>query len=521
VPPFLRKVDADVPGLMKAWGVPGLSVAVVQGGRVVYARGFGVRQVGGEVGGKVGGEGGGAQAVDARTVFPLCSLTKSFTAAALGQLVAEGKLAWDDPVVKHLPTFALHEEALTRAVTVRDLLAHRTGLPRANMGLLAPYGREEVLRRLQHVPPAAPLRTRFLYQNQGYLAAGALLEKLAGKPWEDVVAERLLAPLGMRETHARVGQLREAAAAGGNVALPHYRGADGAVRTTDFQDVDNTAPAGALNSTAEDMARWLQLHLAGGLVEGTAVLAPATVKELHTPQMLVPLDGLSQRLLPSVHFTAYGLGWFLRDYRGHKLVEHGGNLAGATAAMALLPEKGLGVVVLSNMDTSPLPQVLMYRVVDAALGGKGAELHAGFQALVREGEAKAAEARAAQEKARRADRAPTLPLARYAGAYTHPAYGEAAVTLEEGRLVLRFNAQTVGDLSPWEADTFRVTWRGDYLSTAAGQPLLTFSVAPQAAAEAGTGGTGVQGFELPGVARYARAPAAAASTAGASGGGLH
>lgn len=455
----LRELDAQVEQLMREWEVPGLAVAVVKDDRLVFAKGYGVR------------EAGKAERVDGRTLFGVGSATKSFTAASVAMLADAGKLQWDDPVVKHLEDFRLFDPQLTRDVTLRDLLAHRTGLPRANGSLLSPYGRAEIVRRMRHVKPSAPLRAQFTYQNQMYLVAGMAVEKVAGVTWDEFVRARIFAPLGMTASNTSVNSLKGRA----NVATPHAK-IRGATRTLPYRSIDNYAPAGSVNSNAEELARWLRLQLGRGTYEGRQLVSPAAVRQMHAMQTVIPVGPLTEKLFPSTHFQGYGMGWFVRDYRGRKVVEHGGNVDGMSAQLGMLPEEGLGVVVLSNMDSTPLPTVLMYRIFDAYLGGRGADLNAELLKLSKEGEQqKAAQAKALEEK-RTAGTKPSLPLGEYAGTYSNELYGAARVVEEDGKLVLRFSPGVEGELEHWQEETFRVNWSNPFYVEAVGKTQITFVV---------------------------------------------
>src|SRR5580765_4142375 len=261
-------VDQWVARAMRTFEVPGLALAIVKDDGVVVAKGYGVRKL------------GDPTPVDARTLFGIASNTKAFTATALGLLVEEGKLAWDAPVIRYLPAFAMWDPFVTREITVRDLLVHRSGLGLGAGDLLwwpeSTYDRKEIARRLRFIQPATSFRTAYAYDNVLYLIAGELIETISGRSWEDFVATRILAKVGMTGSNVR----HSAAAAGGNVATPHAP-VDGAVRAIRPFASDNTNPAGGINSSAEDIARWLRVQLSGGvLADGTRLFSPETAREL-------------------------------------------------------------------------------------------------------------------------------------------------------------------------------------------------------------------------------------------------
>ena len=460
-PEALKGLDAYIGKGLTDWEIPGLAIAVVKGDEVVFLRGYGVR------------EAGRAEKVDGQTLFGIGSATKSFTAAAVGLLVDEKKMAWDDPVTKHLPDFQLYDAGLTSEVTLRDLLSHRTGLPRANGTLLSGYDRAETARRMRYLKPVAGLRSQFTYNNQMYLVAGLALEAAAKTGWDSLVRQRLFAPLGMTASSTTLAALERAP----NAARPHAT-FGGKVRRLPLNNNDSIAPAGAISSSAVEMANWVRLFLNKGAFGGKQILSPQAVRAMQSQQTVIPVGPVSERLFPSTHFQGYGMGWFVRDYRGRKVVEHGGNVDGMTAQVGMLPEENVGVVVLSNMNGTPFPTALMYRVFDLFLGGADGQtdLSAEYLKLVREGEAQArAQEREVGEK-RAADTKPALPLPSYAGTYANELYGEASVTLGDGGLHLRFNEKAQGALEHWERETFRISWSNPFFVEAVGKTPVTFLI---------------------------------------------
>lgn len=461
VPEPLKNLDAYVERVMKDWQIPGLSVAVVKDDRVIYAKGYGVREL------------GKPEKVDEQTLFPIGSITKSFTAASAGILFDEKKMTWDDAATKHLPDFQLFDRNLTDQITIRDLLAHRTGLPRANGSLLSPYNRVETVKRMRYLKPIAGLRSQFTYNNQMYLAAGLAIEKAAQTSWDEFVKTRLFAPLKMSLSNISIAALKNQK----NAALPHAIIGD-KVQILPYDDKDSIAPAGAINSNAVELANWLRLFLNNGKFEGKQILSPAAVRIMHGQQTVIPVGSVSQKLFPSTHLQGYALGWFVRDYRGRKVVEHGGNVDGMTAQVGVLPEENLGVVILTNMESNPVPQALMYRVFDSFLGDadKQIDLSAEYRKLSDEGKAQIA----AQEKEfvakRQPDIKPTLPLDAYAGNYVNELYGAAQVFNRNGKLYLKFNDDSQGELEHWEKDTFRITWTNPYYVQAVGKTPITFQI---------------------------------------------
>ena len=273
-PRALRDLPAYASQAVTDWGIPGLAIAVVKDDSVVFAQGFGVRKL------------GDPAPVTPRTLFAIGSCTKAFTAATLAMLADSGKLAWDDPVTQYLKGFQLYDPYVTRELTVRDLLTHRSGLMRGDaLWYATPYDRDEVLRRIRYLKPSWSFRSRYGYQNIMFLAAGQLVPAVTGMTWDDFVQRRLFAPLGMTATNTSVTALARAA----DVATPHERVA-GKEQPVAWRNIDNIGPAGAINSNVLDMAQWLRLQLGTGSYRGARLISAAAMKEMHAPQTLVPLD---------------------------------------------------------------------------------------------------------------------------------------------------------------------------------------------------------------------------------------
>jgi CubicO group peptidase (beta-lactamase class C family) len=451
-------LDAYIDDVRQAWDVVGLAVAVVKDGDVVYARGFGQREL------------GDPAPVDAHTLFAIGSNTKAFTAAGLGLLVEEEEeFDWDDPVIDHLVWFRLYDPWVTRHITVRDLLSHRSGLGRR--GDLnwygSGFGRDEVLRRIRFLEPNTSFRSEFGYQNTMFLAAGEVTEAVTGATWDDWVTDRLLGPLGMDRTNTSAGGYATAT----NTATPHIKVEQG-VQPVGLRNLDNVAAAGSINSSVTDMSRWMMALIDGGELYGEQVLPRAVVDAMMTPVTLMRIDTVTARLFPSTHFSTYGLGLVLRDYGGRLLATHTGGIDGMLSQVALVPEERLGVVVLTNTSPNSAFSPITYHILNRFLKLPERDWVALFQELDERTETRAETAREAQEAGRVPDTEPSLQLDGYAGYYEDPMYGEVRVTVEDDRLVLRRHEEWVGDLEHWHYDTFRVDWR----HPAMGEGLVTFKL---------------------------------------------
>lgn len=426
----------------KEWKVPGMAIAVVKDDKIVFARGYGVREL------------GKSAPVTENTLFAIGSSSKAFTAAALAILADEGKVKWDDKATDHLKGFQLFDPYVTREMTVRDLLSHRIGLERGDlMWYGSDYSRDEILHRIRFLEPSSSVRTRFGYQNIMYLAAGQMVPVLTGKTWDKFVTERIFGPLGMKSSGTSISEL----ASFSDVATPHAE-IDDEVRTVAWRKIDNIAPAGSINSNVTDMAQWVRLQLGNGKFGDKQLISAKEIKEMQTSQSIIRLEGQMALLYPEAHFLNYGLGWFLSDFRGKKMVEHGGAIDGMRALVAMIPEEKVGVVILTNMNGTVLPQYLAYRVFDAYLGAAEKDWAGDGLKVINSIMARAKEAAAKAEAERVEGTSPSLEAAKYSGKYTNEMYGDATVTFENGKLSARYGPAFNGDLEHWNYDTFRVTW---------------------------------------------------------------
>ncbi len=459
-------LDAYVARVMTAFDVPGVSLAVVKDGKVVVAKGYGVRRL------------GEPAAVDAKTNFGIASNTKVMTATAIGLLVEEGKLEWDAPVIDYLPWFQMYDPFVTRELTVRDLLVHRSGLGLGAGDLLwwpsSTYNRREIATRLRHIEPATSFRSAYAYDNVLYLVAGEVIEAISGQSWEDFVTTRILEKVGMPGTTVRHSD----AAKAGNIAVPHAE-IDGKVRPIAPFDSDNTNPAGGVNSNADDMARWMNVVLAHGkLADGTRLISEATWRNITTGVTPVPIGTPPPELaLQRANFRAYGLGLNVQDYRGQKMLIHSGGLPGYVSRVMMFPDAGLGISVLTNQESGDAFDAIAYRIADHFLGLPPTDWADAYEKVnARRRAALVATERKAAAARNTASR-PSLPLSGYAGKYADAWYGGIAIAQEGDKLVIRFGhtPSLVGDLEHWQYDTFVVKWRDRELRADA---FVTFALNP-------------------------------------------
>jgi CubicO group peptidase (beta-lactamase class C family) len=460
--------DAYVDRVLRTFDVPGAAVAIVKDGQVVLARGYGVRTL------------GRPDRVDANTRFGIASNTKAFTAAALAILVEEGRVAWDAPVIRYLPDFAMYDPFVTRELTVRDLLVHRSGLGLGAGDLLwwpaSTYDRPEIARRLRYIKPATSFRSAYAYDNVLYLVAGQLIEKISGTSWEEFVRTRILAPVGMTGSTVRHSD----ALSGGNVASTHAE-VDGRVREVAPMASDNTNPAGGINSTAADMARWMIVQLDSGRLAGNGgrLYAPASTRELWSIVTPIPVRARAvpglEHLRPNLR--GYALGLNVSDYRGQLQLQHSGGLPGYLSLVTMIPGQRLGVAVLTNQESGAAFNAITLRAIDHYLGAPEVDYPGRFAALRDSARAKATLESRRVSAARDSMSGPSLALRKYAGRYEDDWYGDVTIAEEGGRLVMRFGhtPQLVGDMVHWQHDTFLVRWRDRELRADA---YATFALNP-------------------------------------------
>jgi CubicO group peptidase (beta-lactamase class C family) len=366
----------------------------------------------------------------------------------MGLLVDEGKLDWDEPVVRYLPGLKLHDDYATTHLTPRDMVSHRSGLPRHDLTWYnnETVSRTELVHRLRFLEPNKELRETWQYNNLMFLTAGYLIEQLTGKTWEEAVRTNVLEPLGMERSNFSVFDSQK----DDDHALPYLED-DDVLRKVDFRPITVMGPAGSINSSAEEMAAWVKVHLNGGRLNGTPIIAPGTLAELHSPQMVIP--GVPKE--PENSPASYGMGWFVDTWRGHLRVNHGGNIDGFSALVTLYPRDQLGVVALVNKNGSPLPSLVTSTIADRILGlepkdwiGEAAEKRDLAKEFVKKGEEK-------KELFRVEDTSPTRSLAEFAGEYEHPGYGVLKIRAASDRLTLVYNGMVM-PMDHWHYDVFNV-----------------------------------------------------------------
>jgi CubicO group peptidase (beta-lactamase class C family) len=441
----LKEIDAYAQTVMNTWKGPGMAIAVVKDDKQVFAKGYGVREL------------GKPEPVDADTLFGIASNTKAFTTASLAILVDEKKIAWDDKVSKYLPGFQMYDPWVTSELTIRDLVSHRVGLDTFSGDLLwyeTTYPAADILTHIKYLKPVSSFRTRYGYQNLMFIVAGQVIERVSGKPWGEFVQERILGPLGMTRTTTSIKNLPD------NAAMPHNE-SGGTLRVLHRGNVDGAAAAAGLNASVNDLSKWLRLQLGRGKFGGKLIFSEAQSWQMWQPNIMLPISEAAAKSNPTRHFNAYGMGWGMYDYYGRKILNHSGGLDGFLSYTVLIPEENAGFVVLTNNE-SPSFAIMMNKIRDILVGAPNRDWNAEAVEQMKSREAAAEEEIKKQDAARVPNAKPSLPLSGYAATYNDKMYGDVVVSEENGKLVMRFTPSPnfVADLEPWNYDTFQIKWRG-------------------------------------------------------------
>lgn len=442
------KITEELP----KWDQPSLAVAIIKDGEVEMCEGFGLANV--ETGLKP----------DANTIYQIGSCTKAFTAAAVAILVDQGKVKWDNPIKQYLPWIAFKDQYTTENATVRDLLCHRTGLPRHDAyWIYGPHTRRQCVENLANMQPVWPLRTQWCYQNTCYIALGMMIEAVSGMTWEKFIQESILDPLGMDHTVFYLDAMRAVE----NHAEPYAR-----MLPTDtkgyehipffFSDAENMAegigapfgPAGSMMSNLNDMIKWVKLFQNNGKVGDKQLISEESMTELTKPQM-----AMSQPLIypfPEQDFFSYGMGWFIESYRGHKMVEHGGNIDGFSTLVTMIPDQKLAVIAMTNFDNGFTTYASTYHAIDTYLGAEDGDWHNRWRELIDMMLASLPAQIAEQNGDPVPNTTPTHPMEDYVGVYVNPTYGKVTISLNDEGLTYLYN-KVDSPLKHFHYDSFLIT----------------------------------------------------------------
>jgi len=453
----VKELETYIEKVIVDWHVAGAAVSVVKDDEVVSCRGYGMRELGKD------------DPVDSDTIFGIGSNTKSFTAAGVGILVDEGRLKWDDPIVQYLPDFAMHESWATKEATIRDMLSHRSGMGRAMRMLYnKTFSNKEIVHRLRYLKPVDRFRNQFGYNNFHYMIVGLVIEAVTGLSWPEFMTERFFEPLGMERSFPDLkstlgkGNLSGAHANIEDSLLPHHSRLFAPEISVPWDDVGNQ-PAGGINSSAYDLTHWIRMLLSDGVWEGKQIISSATLEQMTTPcslmldlknSMMAPIAAMK----PEIHFYTYGMGWFVMDYKGMKMVMHGGQITGFNSAVVILPEARLGFSILVNSHQTVCHIPLVFKIADFFLGGSQRDWSQEYLGAIQSVHQQELAEYQNLLDSRKKDTHPSLPLSAYAGEFINEFMGTTNVSFEKDRLRMRYGIGYQGDLVHWQDDTFYARW---------------------------------------------------------------
>ena len=457
-----KEIESFVNKAMQAWNIPGLALVVVKDDQVVISKGFGIREI------------NKPEQVDEHTLFAIGSNTKAFVAAAVGLLVQDGKLAWDDPVTKHLPAFKMYDPHASDLLTVRDLLCHRSGLGTwaGDVLLYSSAPASEIVQRLRHLKPDHSFRGAYGYSNLMFIVAGEVIQTVSGMTWFEFVQKRIFEPLGMQDSLMGSGFLKDDT----NVAVPH-EDIQGKVQSIPYgKKKSNPRASGSILASVADFAAWMKMQMNSGTLDGKRVINADIIEETHTPQTPIKLAAIEKELFPSRHFSAYGLGWFLSDIHGRFVVRHTGGVDGMLSSVVMIPEEKIGIAVFTNKLPNSAYAGIPHFITEKLLGVPAQDWVEIYREVEkREGEenvVKAARSEAEKNSARAQDTQPSLALEKYAGAYENALLGGATIGLEGSgfHIQLHVNESLSGTLEHWHYDSFVCKWDNPVL----GESLIPF-----------------------------------------------
>lgn len=435
----LEKIDSTIQHAMKDWKMPGFAVAIVKNDSVIFAKGYGVRDLRTN------------EPVDENTLFMIASCSKAFTTAALATLVDRGKINWDDHVTDYLPSFQMNDTWVTKEITIRDLVTHRSGLATFSGDILwlgSTYDSEEVIRRARFLKPTSSFRSKYGYQNIMFSTAGSIIAAVTDTSWGDFIKTHFFKPLGMNRSVTSISEMK----ASGNYAQPHKITGDDVKPYKDFYSIETVAPAGAINSCVSDMAQWIRLQLKKGKFGDKQIFSERQSNEMWANQTAI--ENLN-----------YGLGWFIRYWNGKKLINHGGGMPGMISDVSILPEENLGCVIMSNAETGMVAAIRNY-ILETLINKEPKDWNKTMlENWKKRGEGFEKENKR-REEVRVQNTSPSLPLEKYCGTYEDKMYGKAEVSLKDGELFLQFLPSPTfrGSLKHYHYDTFYIDWEDEFLT---------------------------------------------------------
>lgn len=436
-----KKLDAMIVQGMRDWKVPGLATIVVKDGEVVFQKTYGVKNLETK------------EAVDENTLFNMASTTKAIVTIAMGMLVDDGKLDWDDKVTDYVSYFKLSDSYSTADARVKDLLTHNLGIGNADaLWTLDSLSTKETIGRFRFAEKTYPLRGGFTYQNIMYAVAGEVITAASGKPWDKFVEERIFQPLEMTRSQAIAANVFKV----GNYVTPYLNDTEDGIVEVDYGFSDQIGPAGMICSTTHDIGNYLKFLVSDGVYKSDTLVKPKTFKKLFEPHSFLGSTGTyPTNAITKPNWNTYGLGWFQQDYKGYKLDFHTGSLFGLVAIAGIMHDKDVAVYVFANLDHAELRHAIMYKALDLyAFEDDGRDWHTEVFNLYQGIKKEAIERTEKDEAERGKNTKPSVPLANYEGSYTNKMLGKAQVTLLNGTLQINFNDFITYQTEHWHYDTF-------------------------------------------------------------------
>ncbi|TJY36207.1 serine hydrolase [Pontimicrobium aquaticum] len=436
----LKNIDSELNKVLEATKTPGFAVAVVEGDNVIYAKGFGYRDYANKI------------PVDANTLFAIGSSTKAFTSAILGKLRAEDKLSFDDSPLDYIPDLKFYNNDMNNNIIIKDLMRHSTGLPRHDLSwyYFPTHSKDSLIKRVQYQEPFTGVRQQWYYNNFMFLAQGVIAEKITGKSWEDNISDMFFKPLGMSRSNSTIAEMKSAS----NAAYGYELKKGDVISKMDYYDIAGMSPAGSINSSVNDMSKWLITWINKGKFNDTEIIPEAYITEAMSSQMVIN-GTLPDEELPDMHFANYGYGWMLQSYRGHYRVEHGGNIDGFSASVAFFPTDKIGIVVLTNQNGSAATGLVRNTIADRMLGGKTTDWVKRFTDSQEKNKKAQEEAEDNSSSSKVANTKPSHAKLDYTGTYSNPGYGKLDIIVENDSLftILNNNKQYVNH---YHYDTFEL-----------------------------------------------------------------
>lgn len=419
----LEGIESDLNEILEATKAAGFAVAVVEGDKVIYAKGFGYKDYENKI------------PVDANTLFAIGSCSKAFTSSILGQLRQEGKLSFDDSPLKYVQGLKFNTDEMNNNIIIKDLMSHRTGLPRHDYSwyLFPSFDKDSLIQRIQYQEPFTGLRQQYYYNNFMFLVQGVIAEHITGKSWEANIKERFFKPLGMTRSNVSIHELEKST----NIAFGYQLKNDSIIDKMKYYHIEGMSPAGSINSSVNDMSKWLMVWINKGKFNGKEILPENYAIEAMSSQMVTGAN-LPEEESPDLFMSNYGYGWFLSSYKGHYRVEHGGNIDGFSASTAFYPSDSLGIVVLSNQNGSSVPSMVRNTMADRMLNAKKTDWTQWY--LKNKEKAKKAEEDAKAKSVSNVvkNTKPSHILQEYAGKYTNAGYGEFSINNQNDSLFANF-----------------------------------------------------------------------------------